>query len=695
MKKNYGKALLLICSIILAFTLFIPLMSVGASSTVEEVISQLEKIDTLQQMQNKRNTFTVSKHYNASNASIVASHEKAKTGYETYLSEMFAARKAAQEAFESLSEEEKAEIPEDLKNKLDNTLDTTYNYGTFPVNKSEDEYCFQIVSPNFMVYEVSSAFIKTGDVAGTFVVIDAKNSGDTFTLDTPYSYGKNNYELAYCCDLAIIPVNGTHYKRTNLENSEYYDSASAEIIRAVVEKSYPFLTMDEMKQELIKGGLDKDLVASLNRSDIISAVQMAIWAYANVNDENYSFDNVTHYGGTLRMKNHPYIPRTVHDYSNEIWDWYSSAKPYRTFDAKAEERVNKLTEYLCSLAPVKATKEQTVISHVEVVDTKLLSEKDGVYDLTVYVTLDGGGSERDNLDISAVSYKENADGTLNITQTNVHKAVPEKDVYSVNISARDGDTVKIGIEGEQYLAKGVYFYKAKGGREASQYLVGVSEGETPVKAEHEITFTAPEYTLEAPESVTIKTGEKTKLNIKVIPEIGAPEIKYTSSDENIVTVDDEGCVTAVAKGEATITAELPNGKLAIISVTVKPSSSKKHYVVFGKTEKIGWYSVSLDGGKNFQIVFGNSNLVIEEGTELIIKAVDIFGDPFTFYVNGKAAKPDENGYIRVKVEDYVLIGALGIPLPAPDAEESLNLFQKIIKGLKDFFELIKSWFVKK
>ena len=103
--------------------------------------------------------------------------------------------------------------------------------------------------------------------------------------------------------------------------------------------------------------------------------------------------------------------------------------------------------------------------------------------------------------------------------------------------------------------------------------------------------------------------------------------------------------------------------------------------------------MSLDGGESFQTVFGNSNLEVAEGTEMIIRANDILGDPFTFYINGKAVTPDENGYVRVTVDGYMLIGALGIPeVEIPDAEGSLNLFQRIVKAIKDFFDWIASWF---
>ena len=120
------------------------------------------------------------------------------------------------------------------------------------------------------------------------------------------------------------------------------------------------------------------------------------------------------------------------------------------------------------------------------------------------------------------------------------------------------------------------------------------------------------------------------------------------------------------------------------------ATDTKHYIVFGKTNSIGWYNVSLDGGETYQIVFGNSTLEVEEGTEMIIKAGDLVGGNFTFYVNGNAVKPDENNAIKLTVDGYMLIGAIGIDpdidFEVPDTEESLNWFQKIIKAIKEFFE---------
>lgn len=119
------------------------------------------------------------------------------------------------------------------------------------------------------------------------------------------------------------------------------------------------------------------------------------------------------------------------------------------------------------------------------------------------------------------------------------------------------------------------------------------------------------------------------------------------------------------------------------------------HILFGKTDGIGWYNVSKDGGQTWEIVFGNSTYEVEHGTEIIVKVGDIMGDNFVFYVNGEKHRPDENGQLVITVNGYMLIGAISvvpeIDFEVPDVEESLNWFQKIIKAIKDFFDKLFGW----
>ena len=68
------------------------------------------------------------------------------------------------------------------------------------------------------------------------------------------------------------------------------------------------------------------------------------------------------------------------------------------------------------------------------------------------------------------------------------------------------------------------------------------------------------------------------------------------------------------------------------------------------------------------------------------------GESFTFYVNGDAVKPDENGCITVTVHGYMLIGALSMDVEVPDVEESISLIEESINTIKAFFGMIAKMF---
>ena len=198
-----------------------------------------------------------------------------------------------------------------------------------------------------------------------------------------------------------------------------------------------------------------------------------------------------------------------------------------------------------------------------------------------------------------------------------------------------------------------------------------------------------------PKNFTMILGEETVLDAYVNANAANKGLIYESLNPEIATVDENGNIKTVAEGKATIRVKSAENPAiygdVVITVTTNTGYNTKHYIVFGKTEKIGFYKVSLDGGETFFTQFGNDHLEVEKGTVIIVKAVDVFGDPFTFYINGEAVTPDENGYVHILVDKFILIGALGIPVVAPDAEESLNFFQQLIQKIKAFFEKLFGW----
>lgn len=485
--KHTKKFFALLLALLLAASALPVTAAAVEDEAVAAVIAQLESIDSLQQMQNKRYTFSVkNNHYDTgtTDQAIADAHLAARTGYETYVSEMFAARLAAQQAYDALSDEQKAQIDPALASKLSTELDTLLRIESASVTPATNEYTFEAVKCGTGYgYEVSHHMVS-GNIPQTFVLVNAADGKTSWTPSGKFVYGESNYDVTYCCDVETSLAYGTHYRRINLEDSGYYGTQAARHIRAILQNAYPYLTMDEMKASLKAGGLSTEFVDSLTRSDMISAVQMAVWTYANAEDG--AKDGLSYFASVDTLKNDNIYFHAMHDFTNECWDWLPG-KRQRTYDADAAYRVNNLAYYLCTLEGVDAADDQIVISDVEVTRAQLLPGADDTYEVGMYVRLNQAGGEKDYLKITVTSFRTNDDGTVTVTNR-TSRLAENTDTVPMAVKAHAGDSIRVTVEGTQYLAKGVYFYEPEGGRNASQSLVGISEGQTSVYAEELFTF---------------------------------------------------------------------------------------------------------------------------------------------------------------------------------------------------------------
>ncbi len=78
-----------------------------------------------------------------------------------------------------------------------------------------------------------------------------------------------------------------------------------------------------------------------------------------------------------------------------------------------------------------------------------------------------------------------------------------------------------------------------------------------------------------PQASTIKVGETVALTATITPSTVTAEITWSSSNPEIATIDANGIVTAVAKGDAIIYAKA-GGKQAVASVTVLEEGEKEN-----------------------------------------------------------------------------------------------------------------------
>ena len=181
------------------------------------------------------------------------------------------------------------------------------------------------------------------------------------------------------------------------------------------------------------------------------------------------------------------------------------------------------------------------------------------------------------------------------------------------------------------------------------------------------------------DSITMKPGEIRPLNYKVIPENACKQEEvnaYTSGNKEIVSVDDEGFLTAVGKGTTFVLAKSKAGT-KLISVTVKdsdpvkPTESKDDLTLFGEFLKanagIKYYSVIMRSGakpllltssavkknkysKNASVYTISGGKVIKVGTVKAKKG-------YIKYKNGKiVAKLGKNKIAYYKVKNACLTG---------------------------------------
>ena len=98
------------------------------------------------------------------------------------------------------------------------------------------------------------------------------------------------------------------------------------------------------------------------------------------------------------------------------------------------------------------------------------------------------------------------------------------------------------------------------------------------------------------DNISIKKGDELGLVVEVIPsELASSKLTWTSSDPSIVSVDENGVIKGLKEGTATITVTSPNGKTAIVKVTVVTDEVKVDKIILTPS------SLSLNVGDSKQV----------------------------------------------------------------------------------------------
>lgn len=170
----------------------------------------------------------------------------------------------------------------------------------------------------------------------------------------------------------------------------------------------------------------------------------------------------------------------------------------------------------------------------------------------------------------------------------------------------------------------------------TRILKGVNSGERwdKVKLENGIVgYIFSTYVTEIPkaqierievnlENTTLQKGERKKLNVTIYPEEAkSNKVIYTSSNPNVLTVDDKGYVTAIRSGNTTITVKAEeNDVQSKIDLNVHTSvrgvqvDQKEIYMQIQDTFKINAYIEPEDANnKNIKYETSNSKIASVDG----------------------------------------------------------------------------------
>lgn len=174
--------------------------------------------------------------------------------------------------------------------------------------------------------------------------------------------------------------------------------------------------------------------------------------------------------------------------------------------------------------------------------------------------------------------------TITLDKTSVTLAIEESvtlvptvsdDTLEVSWSSSDSSVAKVN-------SYGVVIAQSLGTATITASVKG-AKATCTVKVEPVVTLNQTEIKLMSGEDVTADLNQF-QLLASFNPVLGKDEkATWTSSDEKVATVDENGLVTAVAAGTATITVKAPNGAEAKATVTVEDLNTDPAEITFTVT----------------------------------------------------------------------------------------------------------------
>ncbi len=158
-----------------------------------------------------------------------------------------------------------------------------------------------------------------------------------------------------------------------------------------------------------------------------------------------------------------------------------------------------------------------------------------------------------------------------------------------------------------------------------------------------------------PEELTMEVGEELYIQVYVTDPLDNFTITYESTAENIATVHEDGLVTAVAKGEASIEVTVsaagyrPATETVAVSVQDEPEEVEKHIITFHEINKLENVEITLYSDENFEEQVGDPVTTDEEGN-----AIKELPDGDYWFTAIRWQYPDYQGNFTVEGEAKVV-----------------------------------------
>lgn len=293
---------------------------------------------------------------------------------------------------------------------------------------------------------------------------EAANKEDwTFTdkYTIPWNTENNEYYIVYCADISRAATEQAEYRRVSVEDSTYLDKQTKERLIGILKNSYPYISVDEMKNRLLEKGIleeieigegQKILAAKGNTKasrditvdELVTATQMAINYYTDPGTIEKAYFKTFSLSGKSVLR------------SNNLW---TNEYPTGVYTA-VDNNITAVMRYLLTLSD--SIPEEQKITKVSASNSKN----------EVYVYLNHDLSKQDNFNI-IITEDEKELGTYNLSEM---KTREDGSFILTDVKSADLSKISVELNGTEYVEDRLFVYEAVEGELASQTMVGISTG---------------------------------------------------------------------------------------------------------------------------------------------------------------------------------------------------------------------------